>query len=165
MTLLQRDHLINTYFEINVEPGVKDKEVLDLLAHAHQKNRKTTHQTACVQRPFQKHPGTNCDQSGTNSLYTLARLGRASDLASKTRRSWIFSPTPTSWLRNWGSGFRSRVQGPEFRVQAAGFRVQGAGFRVQGSGFKVQVFVMRVQGLCVQGYLAHKKKPPPRATT
>jgi len=91
-----------------------------------------------------------------------------------------------SGFRDQGSEFR--VQGSGIRVQGSGFRglgsgvgVQGSGFRVvvrvQGSGFRVEGF--RVQGLrcpahhysqrrCdaprlsrVQGYLAHKKQPPP----
>jgi len=91
--------------------------------------------------------------------------------------SWSTRSSP---LRVEGAG--CRVQGAGFRVQGSGCRVQGAGCRVQGSRFTVQdsgvrVGVVRVQDLglespdarvrveeeeVVQGYLAHKKKPPPR---
>ena len=68
------------------------------------------------------------------------------------------TPQVAVGFRVQGSGFR--VQGSGFRVQSSGFRVQGSGSRVQGSGFRAQVSGFRVQG--VQGYLAHKKRPPPR---
>jgi len=75
-------------------------------------------------------------------------------------------------------GAGRRVQGAGCRVQGTGCRVQGAGCRVQGAGCRVQGAERRVQGAGrmhapglsddeavgheqLQGYLAHKKQPPP----
>ena len=82
----------------------------------------------------------------------------------------------TRWVR--GSGFR--IQGSGSRVQGSGFSSQGSGFRVQGSGcvslrsadaltapastalsMLFQALVCGMSARTGQGYLAHKKQPPP----
>ena len=72
------------------------------------------------------------------------------------------------------SGFDFRVLGFEFRVQSSGFRVQGVGIGIQDLGIRVcMVQEVRLSvrggaefrqklGASVQGYLAHKKRHPPR---